>query len=151
MMSGVKQQVVGSGLCPDQTIRDTARTALLMGLIGGFAIGLLLGLLTGLLVESFMGVAGWLGLWVINGLSFGLWLGFSSGGTAALQHYTLRLLLAHAGLAPLRYAAFLDHAAGHVLLRRVGGGWVFIHRLLLDYFAALAPGVGVVSKGEEKH
>jgi hypothetical protein len=56
----------------------------------------------------------------------------------------------HAGLAPLRYATFLDHAAARVLLRRVGGGWVFVHRLLLDYFAGLAPGLGMVSEGEEQ-
>jgi hypothetical protein len=60
------------------------------------------------------------------------------------------LLLARAGLAPLRYAAFLDHAAGRVLLRRVGRGWVFVHRLLLDYFASLAPGLGMASEGEEE-
>jgi hypothetical protein len=66
-------------------------------------------------------------------------------------HPTLRLLLARAGLAPLRYAAFLDHAAGRVLLRRVGGGWVFVHRLLLDYFAGLTPELEVVSEGEEKN
>ncbi|HEU4328738.1 MAG TPA: NACHT domain-containing protein [Roseiflexaceae bacterium] len=64
-------------------------------------------------------------------------------GTWVIEAPLVRLLLAHAGLAPLRYAAFLDHAADRVLLRRVGGGWVFVHRLLLDYFAGLAPGLGV--------
>ncbi|HEU4325037.1 MAG TPA: hypothetical protein VFS21_17990, partial [Roseiflexaceae bacterium] len=64
-------------------------------------------------------------------------------GTMMIEHPLVRLLLAHADLAPLRYAAFLDHAAERVLLRRVGGGWVFVHRLLLDYFAGLAPGLGV--------
>jgi hypothetical protein len=38
-----------------------------------------------------------------------------------------------------------------VLLRRVGGGWVFVHRLLLDYFAGLTPELEVVSEGEEKN
>jgi hypothetical protein len=37
-----------------------------------------------------------------------------------------------------------------VLLRRVGRGWVFVHRLLLDYFASLAPGLGMASEGEEE-
>lgn len=29
--------------------------------------------------------------------------------------------------------------ADRIFLRRVGGGWVFIHRTLLDYFASLHP------------
>jgi len=30
---------------------------------------------------------------------------------------------------------FFDEATGNVLLQKVGGGYRFIHRLLLDYFA----------------
>ena len=29
----------------------------------------------------------------------------------------------------------MDYAADHVLLRKVGGGYVFLHRTLLDHFA----------------
>jgi len=32
---------------------------------------------------------------------------------------------------------FLDEAAERLLLRKVGGGYIFVHRLLLDYFASL--------------
>ena len=39
---------------------------------------------------------------------------------------------------PWNYAAFLDYAAGRVFLRKVGGGYIFVHRMLLEYFAALA-------------
>jgi hypothetical protein len=38
---------------------------------------------------------------------------------------------------PHDYVQFLDFAAEHVLLQRVGGGYRFIHALLLDYFADL--------------
>ena len=38
---------------------------------------------------------------------------------------------------PLRYACFLDYAAERIFLRKVGGGYMFIHRRLLEYFAAL--------------
>jgi len=34
------------------------------------------------------------------------------------------------------YAKFLDYAAERILLRKVGGGYIFIHRMLLEYFAA---------------
>jgi hypothetical protein len=33
----------------------------------------------------------------------------------------------------------MDAMKDRILLRRVGGGWVFIHRTLLDYFASLHP------------
>jgi len=41
------------------------------------------------------------------------------------------------GEAPWNYARFLDYAARRVFLRKVGGGYIFVHRLLMDYFAAL--------------
>jgi hypothetical protein len=35
---------------------------------------------------------------------------------------------------------FLDYAAERILLRKVGGGYIFVHRLLLEYFALLDAG-----------
>lgn len=32
---------------------------------------------------------------------------------------------------------FLDYATERIFLRKVGGGYIFIHRLLQDYFAEL--------------
>ena len=46
-------------------------------------------------------------------------------------------MLVRKDLAPWRYADFLDYAAERILLRKVGGGYMFIHRYLLDYFARL--------------
>ncbi|MCK4811544.1 MAG: hypothetical protein KAS74_04670 [Methanosarcinales archaeon] len=43
------------------------------------------------------------------------------------------------GFAPLNYVRFLDYAAGCIFLRKVGGGYIFVHRLLLEYFASLEP------------
>jgi hypothetical protein len=37
----------------------------------------------------------------------------------------------------------LDHAAERVLLYKVGGGYVFVHRLLMEHFAALDSGSAV--------
>ena len=33
--------------------------------------------------------------------------------------------------------AFLNSCAERILLRKVGGGYIFVHRLLLEYFASL--------------
>jgi hypothetical protein len=38
---------------------------------------------------------------------------------------------------PWNYPRFLDYAAERILLRKVGGGYIFTHRLLLDYMATL--------------
>jgi len=43
------------------------------------------------------------------------------------------------GLTPLNYANFLDYATQSILLQKLGGGYIFIHRLLLEYFASLTP------------
>ena len=57
---------------------------------------------------------------------------------------TLRILLARRNILPYplrdaRLVAYLDAMTDRILLRRVGGGWVFIHRYLPEYFAAQHP------------
>jgi hypothetical protein len=49
----------------------------------------------------------------------------------------LHWLLWRAGSIPWNYRRFLDSAAERLLLRKVGGGYIFVHRLLLEYFASL--------------
>jgi hypothetical protein len=47
-----------------------------------------------------------------------------------MQHFALRGVLSSFGLAPLRYARFLNHATERTLLQRIGGRCRFIHDLL---------------------
>jgi eukaryotic-like serine/threonine-protein kinase len=68
-------------------------------------------------------------------VSYLFWL--INGGFACVQHLVLRVLLWRTGCTPWRYPRFLDYAHERTLLRKVGGGCVFIHELLLDYFANL--------------
>jgi hypothetical protein len=49
----------------------------------------------------------------------------------------LRFWLWRTGSLPWNQIAFLDEAAQRLLLRKVGGGYIFVHRLLLEYFASL--------------
>ena len=74
---------------------------------------------------------------ISSALSFGLMTGLTYGGYACLQHITLRLYLWYAKLIPFNYQRFLDYATERILLRKVGGGYIFVHRTLLDYFALL--------------
>ena len=69
--------------------------------------------------------------------SFGVMAGAWYGGIDVLQHYTLRFLLWWRGYLPWNTARFLDYATERIFLRKVGGGYIFIHRLLLEYFASL--------------
>ena len=79
------------------------------------------------------------------GLLFGLLFGSahgaelrvcSSGWCCYVSLYPALLALAHA-LLSLQGGALPEDATVRILLRRVGGGYSFIHHLLLDYFAFL--------------
>jgi hypothetical protein len=69
------------------------------------------------------------------GLLFGLIGGLHFGGRTCLYHFALRLVLWHKNFAPLNYIRFLDYATARIFLRKVGGGYIFVHRMLLEYFA----------------
>ena len=59
------------------------------------------------------------------------------GGFTVIMHWVLRLWLAWRTPLPLRMVTMLERAVELGLMRRVGGGYVFLHRTLLDYFARL--------------
>ncbi|MEA3211559.1 MAG: hypothetical protein QOE70_4616 [Chthoniobacter sp.] len=76
----------------------------------------------------------------LTGAGFGLIIGLFLGGSDALvKHWLLRLQLRATGCLPLRVGRLLSHASDCLLLRRVGAGYIFLHRYLLEYFATLCP------------
>ena len=77
-----------------------------------------------------------------DGLLIGFWFGLmfgltGGGGLAIIRHVFLRLILYRSSDIPWNYARFLDYAASIGILRKVGGGYIFAHRYLMEYFAAL--------------
>lgn len=69
---------------------------------------------------------------------YGWWYGWIFwGGITVVRHIALRSVLTLTGHMPWRYARFLDYAAERIFLRKVGGGYIFVHRLLMEYFASL--------------
>ena len=86
-----------------------------------------------------------LAVWPIFGLSSGLRIGVIVGliaglnrsSSAVIKHYALRLILSLNRYTPFRFIKFLDHCARLILLKKVGGGYIFIHRMLLEYFAEM--------------
>jgi len=90
------------------------------GLLGGLGVGLLFGFVGG----------------PVFGLLGGLLGGMFAGLRPVIQHTALRFSLALEGVIPqLRYDRFLDYCAALGLLRKVGGGYIFRHRMLMEYFA----------------
>ena len=67
----------------------------------------------------------------------GLVSALAFGGYACLSHLGLRVLLYRNGSLPLRLVPFLDYCAERIFLRKVGGGYIFVHRLLMEHFASL--------------
>lgn len=99
----------------------------------GLFVGLFAGLLYGFTFEFLVDLK--IGLPI--GLFIGLFVIMTYGVLMVTEHYTLRLVLFLDGSMPLRYVRFLDYCVDRVLLRRVGGGYMFIHRTMMDHIAAL--------------
>lgn len=76
-------------------------------------------------------------------LSFGIFIIFLFptwaifGGWGVTSHVIIRNLLEQSHNIPRNMADFLDYTSSLILLRKVGGGYIFIHRYLLEYFADL--------------
>jgi eukaryotic-like serine/threonine-protein kinase len=128
---GLQGSTIPVKALPNQGIALSVRNAVLSGLLVGIALGAACWIAVG-------ARAGWhdgLIAGLVGGLFFGMLAALGGGMLDVIQHYTLRLVLAVRGYAPADYSRFLDYAVGLVLLQRAGGGYLFIHRLLLDHFA----------------
>ncbi|MBV9690409.1 MAG: TIR domain-containing protein [Ktedonobacteraceae bacterium] len=147
----------------NQGIHRSAHNSIRLGLTSGLFIGLMTALIFGpiwaWIVSFVLSVleknVSPLPLFVIDimndsslpliGLGWGIGIGIAvalvvalrNGGVVCVQHALLRFLLWRAKSIPWNYPRFLDYAAERILLRKVGGGYIFVHRLLLDYFAEL--------------
>lgn len=57
-----------------------------------------------------------------------------------IRRSLFRFILWYKGYIPRNYVRFLDYAAERIFLRKVGSGYIFIHRTVLEYFASLEAG-----------
>ena len=107
------------------SLKNAAISLPMFGLIAGLSVGLIGGLSDvpsgGLFVGLFVGLIG----------------GLNRGGSAVVKHYSLRIILWIKGYTPFNFIKFLDHCAKLILLKKVGGGYMFIHRMLLEHFAKM--------------
>lgn len=128
---------------PNQGFRNSTSNALLVGAVITLTVSAFIGLTLGGSWQSLFFtprdniVLVSLLIAICVGAGFGIAMAFLYGGFSCLQHSILRLILYFHSKFPLTLVAFLEHAKDQNLLRRVGGGYIFIHRLLMEHFAAM--------------
>jgi hypothetical protein len=136
LIGGFADRVKVGKAFPNQGIKLSLKNSSAVFLVTCLTMGLIPVLVGGLSKEGLYS-----GL--IDGLRFGSIFGLiaalNRGGSAVIKHYALRLILWLNGDTPRDFVQFLDQCAKLILLKKVGGGYIFIHRMLLDYFAELIP------------
>jgi hypothetical protein len=119
---------------PNQGIKLSLRNSIFICLITAFIFGIVV-------VSIFLGDDGLKSdpdtilIWLNIVLIFLLIVTLNRGLAAVIKHYSLRLVLWRSGKIPFRFVPFLDYCAKLIFLKKVGGGYIFIHRILLEYFA----------------
>jgi len=110
-----------------------AKIFLAMLILGGLIGGITFGFLETLIVSPTFGLS--------FGVSFGLMVGLGVGlyftGASVIKNLILRTILHTNNQLPLKLLSFLDYCTDLIFLRRVGGGYIFVHRLLMEHFAAM--------------
>ena len=137
---------------PGQGVVLSAQNALLAGVAVAVSWGIPIAIINGLqgdanyLRDAAMAASAW-------GLAAAVWY----GGLDVIEHITLRFLLRRHGYVPKNYVGFLDYATRLIFLQKVGSGYIFVHRQLLDYFFELPapetkPGIEFLEAGiSERH
>ena len=118
-MFGLSSSEIENKNFPNQGIWNSLKNGLSVGLIFGLMAALMFG-------PTYASI-------------FGLTYASIFGLLNVIQHFTLRLIIYRNGDIPWNYAKFLDHAAKHRFIQRVGGRYRFMHDLLRKHFAKLAP------------
>lgn len=123
LLGGLRGRRLPETAFPNQGLRLSIRNSIIAALAASFSIGavtlMIRGVTDALLLMLFMI----------------LFVGAIYGGSNVVKHLLVRLILWHKGKLPRDCIGFLDYAAGLVLLRKVGGGYIFAHRMLQEYFA----------------
>jgi hypothetical protein len=133
LLYGFTDKVKVDKASPNQGIKLSLRSSSVVFLVTLSSAGLILGLF-GLFVLG-VGVSHGLAM----GLNIGLAVGLLQGGLSVIKHFALRLILWWKEYTPLNFVKFLDQCARLTFLKKVGGGYIFVQRMLLEYFAELTP------------
>lgn len=117
----------------NEKVHRSLRNGLSMGLVGGIMVMCLVGI--AFYPVGFSIAEGAPALF--NVIPMAMTTFFVYGGSVALQHYVLRRELIHKKIIPAQLVDLLQEGVKLGIVQRVGGGFIFIHRYLLEYFAGL--------------
>ncbi|MEH2061247.1 MAG: NACHT domain-containing protein [Nostoc sp.] len=143
--SVLKGEEIKKKMKPNQGIWITGKNAIILGGINIIFFGsigsifyiaitfcdLLLGSHPLLDTKNFL-----LGIFVFV-LPFGVIGSLRGGLLDCIRHIQLRLFLTIRNHAPWNYARFLDYATERLFLQKVGGSYIFVHRMLLEHFTRM--------------
>jgi DNA polymerase III delta prime subunit/ribosomal protein L40E len=125
LIRGLRGSEIETKTIPNQGIWRSARNAGIIVLVSWLILFPIIFRLFPKGLQSTTSVISW-------GLILGLLFG---GGIACIQHFSLRLILWVKGFIPKNLARFLDYASERIFLQKVGGGYIFVHRMLMEHFA----------------
>ena len=142
-----RSYLVSSKAKPNEGIWRTAQNAIQISLSSMVIYGMLSWLILSLNTSSdwasfgaslkasfpFAAIAGG-----IMGTGMGL-IGAEGSGVVSIQYLVLRFLLWRGKQIPWNYARFLDDCTSQILLRKVGGSYIFPHRMFLEHFSSWRP------------
>ena len=123
LLRGLTGSGIETSTVPNQGILQSSKYAIALAMMSALGLG----------VGSWM-----IGIPILCGVILGLLFGLFGAGEACIKHFTLRVVLYCDRHIPWNYTHFLDYATQLIFLQKVGGGYIFIHRLLLEHFAGLS-------------
>mgnify|MGYP001024975247 CR=1 FL=1 len=133
LIGGLKGPAMSNKKQPNHGIWKSARNAGMSTIIVGTIFGMIFGPIYRFIDTPHHGLTAGM----IAGMTAGMIAGMIAGGSACIRHFSLRLMLYRMGYTPWNYARFLDYATERLFLQKVGGGYIFIHRTLLEHFAQM--------------
>jgi hypothetical protein len=139
LYGGLKSSRVEMTISPNQGIKLSIRNAVSLGLI----IGLIGGVIWYPTLQGAEPIRA-----LLAGVGIGLVGSQALGFRTVIRHYLIRFILWQRRNTPRNYAYFLDYAVRLTFLQKVGGGYIFLHRLLQDYFAGRYTDLGGVAHQE---
>jgi hypothetical protein len=137
LLCGLVRQDLVTRSVVNEGMRRSLRSALIAGAAGAVLGGLGAGLAT-VAAGGTSQPSDQLLVALHGALCIGLLAALLQGGRSTIQHVTLRLFLAADGSLLLRLRRFLNYGVERIFLRQVGGGYIFVHRLLMEHFAERA-------------
>jgi len=135
IVGGRRGEVISNTTTPNEGIWQSVRMSLLIAIAT-----ILLSIIFFNLVRNIDSLPKDL-FWILTligvfGFCSGILIAFSRG-SIGIKHLILRVLLFFNSKIPWNYAEFLNYTTDCILLQKIGGGYVFAHRLLLEHFSEI--------------